>query len=465
MLSRALGRRRQLESVPIMNVDEPRSGPISPPSLASESAPELVLHLLVPLRFLAAGGQLAALAVARFALSLPLPYLALVCVPLATGLSNVLLARSTVPRTRARAVATLILVLDTLLFTVLLLQSGGPDNPFSAIYAIHVAMAAMMGSARDTWLIAGLSALGYALAFFWHEPQHFWHGPLLPGIPLQLHAVGMWVAVAVVSAVITFFIVRITHTLRAREAELRDLGELAARNARLASLTTLAAGAAHELGSPLGTIAVIARDIARQAGGGGPFEVLGEDARLLRSEVERCRAILDRMSGHAESVGSESASPLSAREVASELGPSVLGADASRLELRVDAAPDAPLGTRADFAAVVLPLVRNALDASPSGGRVRVGVRRQANRIEVRVSDEGHGMSADVLERAGEPFFTTRPPGRGTGLGLFVVRLHAERLGGTLRLESAPSEGTTAIAEWPLDDGPHPDTAPTAARG
>jgi two-component system sensor histidine kinase RegB len=59
-------------------------------------------------------------------------------------------------------------------------------------------------------------------------------------------------------------------------------------------------------------------------------------------------------------------------------------------------------------------------------------------------------MDAEVLRRAGEPFFTTRPPGRGTGLGLFVVRLHAERLGGTLQLESAPGAGTTASVEWPV---------------
>jgi two-component system sensor histidine kinase RegB len=423
-----------------------------------------VLHWLVPLRYLAAAGQLAALAIARLALSLPLPYLALVCVPLATVLSNVLLARAAVPRERARVVATGILALDTLLFTALLLLSGGPDNPFSAIYAIHVAMAAMMGSARETWLIAGLSALGYALAFFWHEPQHFWHGPLLPGVPLQLHAVGMWVAVAVVSAAITFFIVRITRTLRAREAALRDLGDLAARNARLASLTTLAAGAAHELGSPLGTIAVIARDIEREAANSESFAQMGEDARLLRSEVERCRAILDRMSGHAESVRLDSAVPLYAGEVADAIASDGLGSEAARVDLEVELDAGEPLGIRADFAAVVLPLVRNALDASLPGGRVLVRVRRAADRIQVWVRDEGHGMSAQVLARAGEPFFTTRAPGRGTGLGLFVVRLHAERLGGTLRLESAASGGTTAIAEWPVDDALPPDPAALAAR-
>ena len=135
-------------------------------------------------------------------------------------------------------------------------------------------------------------AAGYAIAFRWHQPQHFWHAPVSPGSPFQLHAVGMWVAVAVVAVVLTAFIGRITRSLRAREEALQRISEIAARNARLASLTTLAAGAAHELGSPLGTIAVIAKDLEHGLQGAAS-DALAEDARLLRSEVERCRAILD----------------------------------------------------------------------------------------------------------------------------------------------------------------------------
>jgi two-component system sensor histidine kinase RegB len=81
---------------------------------------------------------------------------------------------------------------------------------------------------------------------------------------------------------------------------------------------------------------------------------------------------------------------------------------------------------------------------------VRVRIAREGERVQVGVRDDGHGMSPETLGRAGEPFFTTRPPGRGTGLGLFVVRLHAERLGGTLQLASTPGHGTTASLEWPI---------------
>jgi two-component system sensor histidine kinase RegB len=427
----------------------PRAAQPAPP-LAAESAPELVLRWLVPLRFLAAAGQAGALALAALALDLPLPYAPLALVPAVTALSNLALLLARVPPERARVFAAGVLVADTLLFTLLLHLSGGPDNPFSAIYAIHVAMASMLGSARATWLVASLSAAGYAFLFLWHEPQHFWHEAVAPGIPLPLHSVGMWVAVAVVAVAITYFIGRITQTLRAREVALRRIGELAARNARLASLTTVAAGAAHELGSPLGTIAVVARDIERGAAGQTGSDTLVEDARLLRSEVERCRAILDRMSGRAARLESELGEALRAEDVPGVLGPEQLGEAALRVDLEVEAPAGASLGARADFDAVVLPLLRNSLDASPPGGRVQVRVELAGSRVRVQIRDQGHGMSAEVLERAGEPFFTTRPPGRGTGLGLFVVRLHAERLGGTLTLDSAPGRGTTASAEWPV---------------
>ena len=418
-------------------------------ALAAAQPSELVLRWLIPLRFLAAGAQGVALLAGEVVLGLPLPYRALWWVPALTFATNVVLAipavRRSVPAVR---LAPAVLLLDTALFTFLLQQSGGPDNPFSALYAIHIAMAAMTGSASATWAVALASAAGYALVFRWHETQHFWHGPA-PFVDVGLHALGMWLAVVIVAVVITLFIGRVTRTLREREAELRRVNEVAARSARLASLTTLAAGAAHELGSPLGTIAVVARELERAAQAPGAPVSLIEDARLLRAEADRCRAILDRMSARAAPDAPGDFEPLAA-EAAIGAVAEALGADAARrLEGAVHAPTGASLGPRGDFLEVVLPIVRNALDASPAGAPVRLEVAVEADRLRVVARDSGHGMDAETLARATAPFFTTRPPGRGTGLGLFVVRLHAERLGGALRLESTPGRGTTAIVEWP----------------
>ena len=415
-------------------------------ALALESAPELVLRWLIPLRFLMAAGEILALALSGLLLDLPLPYAALAWVPVLTLATNAglwALARRGAPP--ARQLVPAALLIDAVLFSFLLQKSGGPDNPFSALYAIPVAMAAMSGSARATWAVAAVSAAGYALVFRWHEMQHFWHAPVA-GTSVGLHAVGMWLAVVIVAVAITFFIGRINRTLREREAEIRRLGELAARNARLASLTTLAAGAAHELGSPLGTIAVVARELERSAQKSEQAG-LAEDASLLRTEVDRCRSILDRMLARAERADEDE---LTAGEALAALAVALDTPPGDRLVGDVQLPADCSLGPRSDFVEMVTPLAQNALDASPPGAPIHVSLEAVDDRVRVTVRDRGRGMDAETLARAGEPFFTTRAPGSGTGLGLFVVRLNAERLGGTLRLHSEPGVGTEAVVEWPL---------------
>ncbi len=425
----------------------------APPPMAPSRA-EAVLRWLVPLRFLSAAGQLLALGIAWAGLGLPLPYERLWVVPALVAGSNAawIALQRRAPERAARLVVP-ILVCDAALFTLLLHWTGGPDSPFSALYVIQIVLATMTGSRGATWSVALACAAFYALVFPWATPAHFWHAPALPGSAFGLHALGMWVAVVVVAVVLTFFMTRIVETLGEREAEMRRLGELAARNARLASLTTLAAGAAHELGSPLGTIAVIARELERAAlspSAAPPASDLAEDAKLLRTEVERCRGILDRMRARAAHERAEAAVPITADGLEAALCEGLEAGERARVQVRVDLPRALAVGARGDFCEVVGPILRNALDASAPDGPVDVAIRRDADRLVTRVRDQGPGMDAATLRHVGEPFFTTRAPGRGTGLGLFVVHLHLERLGGTLQFESAPGEGTTAIVAWPL---------------
>lgn len=425
------------------------------PSPSAPSRTEAVLRWLVPLRFLSAAGQIGAIAIAWAGLGLPLPYERLWIVPALIVATNgswiALRARS---RAQAARLVVPILVFDAALFTLLLAWSGGPDSPFSALYIIQIVLAAMTGSRAATWSVALACAGFYALVFFpWSAPAHFWHAPALPGSSIGLHALGMWVAVVVVAAVMTFAMTRIIETLGERELEMRRLSEVAARNARLASLTTLAAGAAHELGSPLGTIAVIARELeraARSADAAAPYSGLAEDARLLRTEVERCRAILDRMRARAAHEVAEAEVPIAGGELEAALREALDPGESERVQIAVDLAPDAPAGARIDFCEVVGPILRNALDASNAQTAVEVEISREADRLVTRVRDRGTGMDEATLSHVGEPFFTTRAPGRGTGLGLFVVHLHLERLGGTLQFESEPGAGTTATVAWPI---------------
>jgi two-component system sensor histidine kinase RegB len=400
-------------------------------AVAVAAGPETALPLLLQLRWLAAGGQVGLIALAWQIGEASLPYRLMCLVAALTLASNALFVRWPARSALASGVPA-VLTLDTILLTLQLALSGGPHNPFTAFYVVYVALAAVALSIRGTAWIAALSGACYAAMFLWHWPQPLWHSMHDSEAHIGPHLIGMWLALSVVAAVIAYFVGRLSQQL----AEARAV---AARNDRLASLTALAAGAAHELGSPLGTIAVAAREIER--GSSGPTL---EDARLIRAEVDRCREILDRMSGSATGAADacerESLASI-ASSVQSELGSGdrlrvVLGERCGQLRV-----------AREPIQQAVAVLVRNALDASQDA--VELHVSEEHQQLLFRVVDRGIGIPDDALARVGEPFFTTKEPGKGTGLGLYVVRLIAERLGGHLILRSAAGSGTEAVLAIP----------------
>jgi two-component system sensor histidine kinase RegB len=407
---------------------------------------------LVRLRWSTIAGQLVTIAAVRFAMRLDIPLvplLALVGLSVVVNVACVAAARLAEPEEWWLAA---VMALDVLVFTGLLYFTGGPFNPFSFLYLVPIALGAITLRGAWTWALVALSLGCSAVLFATHHElslgsDHASH--------MRLHLQGMWVAFGVAAAFIVYFLLRVRRALEAREAELAASQEMAARQERLASLATLAAGAAHELATPLSTIAVVAKDLERDVAAEGGAERAIDDARLVRRQVERCREILSRMRADAG-------------DTAGESFVSVTVADVLRQAVGTGAG-DAPL-VRTDVSAalagcrITIPqralvqalrvLIENAQQASRPGGEVSVRVTREAERVRFEVHDRGAGMGPEVLARVGEPFYTTKPAGQGMGLGVFLARAVAERLGGGLVLQSAVGQGTVATFSLPLGGAP-----------
>ena len=400
---------------------------------------------LLRLRWWAMAGQLTLALLADRVAGIDLPLLALAGIVLVEALSNWWFARwaarGNVPENRLLGA---LMAFDVALFTVLLQLTGGPLNPFSFLYLVYIALAAVVLPAAWGWTLAAFSLACFGLLFLLESGDAAHHAH-----HMQLHLEGMWIAFAVAAAFIVYFVQRVTRALAQREAELQDARALTARHERLASLATLAAGAAHQLATPLSTIAVVARELTDQLAARGDGDAAVADAQLIRDQVERCREILLHMAADAgESTGEAIA------EVAVErlVHGAVDGlADGARVRVRIaDEVAGGRLTTPVRSVTQALrAVIKNALEASPSPTTVAVDVCGDAQALEIVVRDDGPGMPADVLRHVGEPFFTTKGPDRGMGLGLFLTRSVLEGLGGDLRLRSAAGIGTEVVLTIP----------------
>ena len=337
-----------------------------------------------------------------------------------------------------------VMALDIALLTAMLYFTGGPLNPFGFLYLVQIALATVLMPTVWTWSLVALSFACFGLLLVDHQP-------LL--VPDHTRMYGMWVALGVASAFIVHFLARVTTALGQRESELTEARNLAARQERVASLATMAAGAAHELATPLSTVALVAKELEHQIGkltNDASHQQLIDDARLIREQVGRCRVILDQMAGGAGTVGES----LAVRSVDELLADALTGVRALPA-VRRDVAPG--LGGRhiqlppRAVSQALRSLVTNAQDASPNDADVVVRVSDSLQGLRIQVVDRGHGVPDDVLARLGEPFFTTKAPGRGMGLGLFLARAVFEGVGGSLAIDSVPGRGTTVTVVVPTD--------------
>lgn len=423
-----------------------------------EAAPQIALPWIVRLRYGMVLGQIATAVFARYVLDVDVPLGAIMVAPALVGVSNLLLAARIAEPDVSRRVATSALVawafvLDAVCLTYLLMLSGGPTNPFSLLYLVHITLSAIILTKRWTWVLGGLSTLCFGLLFRIYRPI-----PALevhhPADGRNLHLTGMWVGFGVATFLVALFSGKISELLRRHENSLLRMQIELAKRDRLASLATLAAGAAHELNTPLGTIAVVARELELFATNTAPNKAVAEDSRLIRAEVDRCREILWRMSVRGAQPAAQASETVEAGDILADVCREIQQPERLKVELPAPGEAVALTLPRRAVAQALIALTRNALEASAPDAAVRVTARQAGERFQFVVVDTGKGMPADTLRRIGEPFFTTKEPGKGMGLGTFLVRTLAEQLGGRLTFESAPDAGTVATFELPVTRAP-----------
>lgn len=442
------------------------------------------LGWLLKLRWVAIIGQLATIAFARWALSIQLLLWPLLVIIGLTLLSNLVLAywylqdrRLPVEESDATADGTqtpllgLVMTMDMLSLTTLLYVTGGPTNPFFLFYFVNASLGGILLDRNWAWALNLLSIACFTGLLFRYVPvPEFGLAQVLtpPSLSGQFSLVhlGLLAGFATCSSVIVYFMTRLTGELRQQELDLRLAQQQKSRSEKLEALGTLAAGAAHELATPLSTIAVVAKDVEtmlrRAETGGDPIDgSLVDDVGEIRQELDRCKRILDRMSGQAGEPVGEMIEWLSLEELAQEI---CEGLEVNQARIRTTIS-DRKSKTRVRVPRVALSqavraLVQNGLDASPEDQPVELRLDVLANELTISVIDRGLGMPPDVLDRVSEPFFTTKQPGKGMGLGVYLAKNVIERIGGTLAFESqstgrgsgSSATGTHAFVRIPQND-------------
>jgi two-component system sensor histidine kinase RegB len=423
------------------------------------------LRTLSNLRWLAIAGQSAALFLVDFALgySLPILYCA-IAIAVSAALNTLLALRYPPAHRLTNREATFYLAFDVLQLAALLYLTGGITNPFALMFVAPVVIAAATLNLGNVLILAGIAFASVSVIGIVHRPLPWPEGnPLL--LP-QLYQAGIWTALVIGIGFTSVYAWRIASESARMSAGLAATQLALSREHRLAALGALATAAAHELGTPLGTIAVVARELERGLiAGGAENSTELEDVRLLRAQAERCRAIIARLANPEETMlGATARLPLGA--LLNDIAAPHRGED---LEIRVTVTPPpqdgpAPQVWRApELLHGLGNIIENAADFAASLVAVTAGWDAQF--LHIAVTDDGPGFAPEIFDTLGEPYITSRPgqhalgdnemgpqlsldEHEGMGLGFFIAKILLEQTGGVVKAENLSGGGARVSVRW-----------------
>ncbi len=425
------------------------------------------LRTLTYLRWMAVAGQSGTLLLVYFAFGYPLPILYCgIAILTSAALNTVLALRYPVSHRLSNREATFYLAFDVAQLAALLYLTGGIANPFALMFLAPVVIAATILNLSNTLILAFFAFAAVSLIGIWHRPLPWPRTDVLVLPPL--YQAGIWAALVLGIGFTSVYAWRIASEAARMSAGLSATQLALSRERRLASIGALATAAAHELGTPLGTIAVVARELERVLPENSP-EI--EDARLLREQAERCRAIIAGLAQPGkEMLGGVIRLPLGAllEDMVRDRG------EAVEMVVRIATPGEEPEVWRVPE---LLHGLGNILENAADFARERVTVegRWDAGSLYLTVDDDGPGFAPEIFEALGEPYVTSRPghraPGEtemmpeapidgheGMGLGFFIAKVLLEQTGGLVKATNPPGGGARVAISWArgVVDGPEP---------
>jgi two-component system, sensor histidine kinase RegB len=411
------------------------------------------LDTLVRLRWVAVLGQTTAVLVVYFGLDFELPIWACLAVIALAGWLNVALrVRFRVTQRIEPDRAAWLFAFDIAEIAILLFLTGGLQNPFSFLLLGPVLLSATALPPHMIGILGGFAALCATVLAFYSYPL-----PWDPDEPLKLPSIyimGVWIATLLTLGFIAVHAWQLAEESRQLADALAATELVLAREQHLSQLDGLAAAAAHELGTPLSTITVIATELERAIEPDSPYM---DDISLLREQAQRCRAILAKLTELSSNVEPFDRMPLSAL-IDEAVAPHRNFGVAINVSLAAQNDATEPVGGRNPGILYGLGnLVENAVDFARE--RVDVAVTYSGEEVNVTISDDGPGFAPEIMDRVGEPYVTSSrrrrfnvggEAGGGLGLGVFIAKTLLERSGATLMFENRvfPERGAVVRARW-----------------
>jgi two-component system, sensor histidine kinase RegB len=418
-------------------------------SRARNAEPVEVLWLLFWLRSLAVGSQAAVIGAVHFGLGieLPLPPLAMTLGALTAWNVFVYVRVRRRPSVRQEEVAAHLAV-DVAAFTSVIYFTGGPTNPFVSLYLVPISLAAASLASRYAWFIGGMCAAAYTLLLARHVPLPSVHGRF--GGDFDLHVAGMWVNFLVAAAIIVFFVGRMAWLVRQRDRELAALREAALRDQRIVELGTLAAGTAHELNTPLSTLALLVEELQETTIDPERRSRLG----VMNEQIEVINRRLNRIVGRVGADRSEGARCASLGRFIDDVVEQWQRAN-PQIDLTVSRGltePDLSIVAEATIEQAIRNVLDNAAHATTANKRrdVEVLVAQSGEELSITVIDNGAGLEPAVQDEVGLRVLSTKD--EGLGIGLLLSRAALQHFGGRLELEGREAGGVQATIHLPLEE-------------